>query len=99
MSDKLLVACKKPVVLIVHSMLSVSLASVNVRPAPTEMLLNSNSLLALFCLYMPVPVPRLVPEKLVDGTDASITNADPLSVMVRLVPATRLLSSSADPVA
>ena len=54
MSDKLLVACKKPVVLIVHSMLSVSLASVNVRPAPTEMLLNSNSLLAVCicqCLY------------------------------------------------
>ena len=41
-SDKLFVACKKPVVVIVHSRVSVSFASVNVRPFPTAMLLNSN---------------------------------------------------------
>ena len=48
---------------------------------------------------MPVPVPRFVPEKEVVGTFASMTNDWPLSVMVKLVPATRLFNSSADPVA
>ena len=101
-SDKLFANSNLPLTSAVKVIVRVSFASAIARPVPTAILFASSEVPAISMpLITPKPVPKLVPPtKPPDEVPAtSSTNAVPLSVIVKFVPATRLFNSRAVPVA